>query len=315
MDPNQCGYDFSSPFMMMGQDGATNGCQCGTCRGVREQAMHQQPGKASAKQKDPVDINDGLNNLRLSNVHPMMHQPKNGQRQQPHQQQQHATPHPPPVSAPSYGGSGQNVYIWPCGVSNITFPIVDYTRNPFAATGFPGPLFYMATLPNTAKISDLVARLAPPHSGKALMARSRTGGECFDAASASCLVSLQQWAMQLEVWTTDDGGSESGSGDRKSSVNPRVTSASTTKTNQSKKSKGKQNHPARSSPSHSSSPDMLNEEDKEEADARRVQAAEPRKRSTSSGRGGNDAETDTETIVHHHPRTSRLSRCLRTFRR
>ena len=308
MDPYHNWIEFN-PLMMMGQDEATNDCQCGTCRSVREQAM-QQPAKAPSKPKDPVDVDDGLNNLRLSTIHPMVrriqHQPKKGQKQPP--PQQHATPHVPPAPEPSYGGSGQNVYIWPCGVTNITFPIVDYTRNPFAASGFPGPLFYMATLPNTAKISDLIARLAPANSGKVLMVRSHKGGECFDAASATCLTSLQRQAMQLEVWSKDDVDDSDGDGDGDGKdENPRVTSASTNKSNQSKKSKGKKT-PTRSPPS----PDKKKKKKKKKLTSRWSRQWNHRR----------DLRVVTAAVkslirrpLSTTPGTSHLRRCLRTFRR
>ncbi|KAK7977250.1 hypothetical protein PG996_003320 [Apiospora saccharicola] len=291
MDPNQDWLGLNNhPFMAMGQDGVTNGCQCGTCRAVREQAI--QASKAPPKPKGPVD-DTGLNNLRLCNTHPMIrhiqHQQKNGQ--QPRQPQQQHVNAPPPTPSP-HDVSAQLVYVWPCGVTNLTFCIVDHTPNPFTAKGFPGPLFYMATLANTSKISDLIARLAPAGSNKILMARSYKGGECFDAASATCLTSLQRHAMQLEVWAKDEVDDENDGGKR-------VTSVSTDKTNQSnqsKKSKGKnKNHPspARSSPS----PEMLDQDEEEqEADAQMVQAAELMKRSTSSECSCDFP--DTETVVH-----------------
>lgn len=279
MDPRWIGFDH--PLTAMDEDDVTIGCDCGTCRGIREQPMPIR--KAPPKPKDPVS-NGPNNNLGFVELHPMIRQlqqqHKNGQQQPP--QQQHATAPPPPVPAPSHGGSGQNVYIWPCGVSNITFPIVDYTRNPFAASGFPGPLFYMATLPNTAKVSDLVTRLAPTGSGKVLTWRSHKNGECYKAATVNCLASLQNHALQLEVWANEDDVDDS-EGDGKDGK-PRVTSTSTTKTNQSKKSKGKNPNPARAP-----SPDM-------QADAQVVQAVALRKR--SEGSAGNNPD-DAETIVHH----------------
>ncbi|KAK8094827.1 hypothetical protein PG997_001512 [Apiospora hydei] len=194
-------------------------------------------------------------------------------------QQQHVAP-------PGYSSGVQNVYIWPCGVSHISFPIVDYTRSAWTALGYPGPHFYMATLPNTAQVSDLVARLAPADSGKVLMARSHKGGGCFDAAEASSVASLQKAALQLEVWAKDD---VDGDGDDHKSE--RVSSTSTNgTTHHHKKGKGKQKSSRVPSPSVVDADD----EDDQADEAGETQADDSRS-STSSG-----YDPD-ETLFDHIP--------------
>ncbi|KAK8039485.1 hypothetical protein PG993_007896 [Apiospora rasikravindrae] len=285
MDPN-LGWLFMNqhPLMYAAQNEAIKGCDCAACHNIRNQAGHA---SKAAPPKPAGVVNDGQQNMAFFNIpHAMRHQHLQGpvqvhpnfaghphgnpaQHSHPHMnnQQQHLAP-------PGYNGVGvQNVYIWPCGVSHISFPIVDYTRSTLTAMGFPGPHFYMATLPNTAKVSDLVARLAPADSGKVLMARSHKGGGCFDATEATSVTSLQKAALQLEVWAKDDVDGD----DRKSE---RVSSTSTNGTTH-KKGKGKKS-------SWIPSPEVDNGDDK--ADEEGETQVDDSKSSTSSGDGYYDPD-------------------------
>ncbi|KAK8087283.1 hypothetical protein PG994_002257 [Apiospora phragmitis] len=259
MDPYQHGWNFLNqqhPLMDTAPNEATKGCECTTCRNVRKQARPS--GKAPPKPPPkPTSLrNDSLNNLGFPHIPPALnhHHLQGPVPMQPRFTASHGNPsrhHAVRSPPPGYNSQGaQNVYIWHCGVSHISFPIVDYTRSSFAATGFPGPHFYMATVPNSAQISDLVARLAPAGSGKALMARAQKGGECFEATEAAGVIALQRRTLQLEVWAKDDVDDNS---DDHKSEGQRVASSSTNQTTR-KKSKGKK-------PTLSSSPETFDDDD------------------------------------------------------
>ncbi|KAK8108040.1 uncharacterized protein PG998_010053 [Apiospora kogelbergensis] len=127
-----------------------------------------------------------------------------------------------------------NVIIWPKNVSEVSFPIVDHTGG-----GPWQPALYMITLPETAEISDIVARLAPNGSGKSLMARSDKDRSLFSATSATSVTSLRRRVIQLEVYWNKDASSANNSGEETRAPSMSTVAAQSATRKKPKKDKGK----------------------------------------------------------------------------
>ncbi|KAK8862718.1 hypothetical protein PGQ11_008953 [Apiospora arundinis] len=215
--------------------------------------------------------------------------------------QQHARP---PFHHPAAMNEMPNIYICPSGVSELSFAVVDHT------IGSPWPpLFYMATLPETAKISDLVARLAPAGSGKTLLARTPKdkGFKCFNASTAASVKSLERRTCQLEVYWDKDAtvvAAAAAGGNNKAEYEeeekPRVTSASTDSTTQTTRkkvpNKGKGKGKKAAQVSEDDDDDDGNNEGKEDEPFPAQEEEDSQRSSADDGGSDGGDDPDDETI-------------------